>query len=138
MFLSCVNRNEAIALLPKGGSWAEIGVFRGDLSEQILDVCQPKELHLVDPWHFDLDFDWFSPPDYSEKFGDAKKLVSQLTAWTAAPPVVHINDLFETIYQGVKARFAGRPEVIIHRQTARGSHRVRRSLSRFCVRRRRA
>lgn len=105
-------------MLPKGGNWAEIGVFRGDFSEEILSVCRPEALHLIDPWHFDLDFDWCSPPDYSVRFGDAKRFVEQVTKWTGVPEGVHLNEHFEALYSGVKTRFANNPRVTIHRQTA--------------------
>lgn len=36
--------------LPKGGIGMEIGVHKGDFSRQLLEVAQPKVLHLVDPW----------------------------------------------------------------------------------------
>ena len=32
---------------------AEIGVWRGDFSKEIYNICKPKELVLVDPWNFD-------------------------------------------------------------------------------------
>ena len=35
---------------------AEIGVWRGDFSSQILE-CNPKELHLIDPW-IHQDHEW--------------------------------------------------------------------------------
>lgn len=37
-------------LLPKGGVVAEMGVDRGDFSQSILDIADPRELHLIDPW----------------------------------------------------------------------------------------
>jgi hypothetical protein len=37
-------------MLPKGGIGAEIGVWKGDFSAQILEIAQPKCLHLIDPW----------------------------------------------------------------------------------------
>ena len=37
-------------LLPKNGTIAEIGVADGSGSAQILEVCQPKKLHLIDIW----------------------------------------------------------------------------------------
>jgi hypothetical protein len=39
-----------LELLPKNSVGVEIGVHKGDFSERILQVVQPKELHLIDPW----------------------------------------------------------------------------------------
>jgi Methyltransferase domain len=39
-----------LAMLPKHSLGAEIGVHKGDFSQQIIEVVSPKELHLVDPW----------------------------------------------------------------------------------------
>ena len=36
--------------LPKQAVGAEIGVFKGDFSQSILDVLQPQKLYLIDPW----------------------------------------------------------------------------------------
>ncbi|GAB4133014.1 MAG: hypothetical protein Kow0040_14680 [Thermogutta sp.] len=44
-------RNDMLDLIPKGAIVAEIGVFRGDFSQIILNRCNPKELHLIDLWH---------------------------------------------------------------------------------------
>jgi hypothetical protein len=39
-----------LAKLPKGGLWCEIGTAAGEFAEQILAVCKPDYLHLVDSW----------------------------------------------------------------------------------------
>lgn len=39
-----------LRLLPVGSVGAEIGVYRGRFSEQILRIARPRELHLIDPW----------------------------------------------------------------------------------------
>ena len=41
-------RSDLLKLLPKGLRIAELGVFRGDFSKEILDICQPSKLYLVD------------------------------------------------------------------------------------------
>jgi len=43
-------RGRLLARLPKGGVCAEIGVWRGDFSERILEMTRPARLHLIDPW----------------------------------------------------------------------------------------
>ncbi len=50
MYLFGADRHELIKYLPRNAVVAEIGVATGDFSERILTVCQPKELHLIDPW----------------------------------------------------------------------------------------
>jgi hypothetical protein len=43
-------RARLLDLLPKRGVGAEIGVWKGDFSERILEVVRPARLHLIDPW----------------------------------------------------------------------------------------
>lgn len=43
-------RLEMLALMPKNGVCAEIGVWNGAFSQCILEVTSPKELTLIDPW----------------------------------------------------------------------------------------
>lgn len=38
-------------MIPKGGIGAELGVHKGYFTQLLLDVAQPKRLHLVDPWY---------------------------------------------------------------------------------------
>jgi hypothetical protein len=49
------DRHELLQLLPKHALVCEVGVFRGDFSESILRVTQPRKMHLIDPWiHQDI------------------------------------------------------------------------------------
>jgi hypothetical protein len=43
-----------LSRIPKHAVCAEIGVYKGDFSDLILE-CRPKKLHLIDPWKFELD-----------------------------------------------------------------------------------
>jgi hypothetical protein len=38
--------------MPRNSVCAEIGVYRGDFSQRIVEVVSPARLHLVDPWKF--------------------------------------------------------------------------------------
>jgi len=44
------NRFELLKLLPKNGVAAELGVAKGDFSEEILRITVPQKLHLIDFW----------------------------------------------------------------------------------------
>ncbi|MCP4891313.1 MAG: class I SAM-dependent methyltransferase [Planctomycetaceae bacterium] len=44
------DRLEMLRRLPRGGRVMECGVDEGKFSRQILDICQPNELILVDTW----------------------------------------------------------------------------------------
>lgn len=43
-------RAKLLEELPKGGTGVEVGVWKGDFSQRILEVVRPARLHLVDPW----------------------------------------------------------------------------------------
>jgi hypothetical protein len=43
-------RRQVLAILPKRAVGAEIGVWRGDFSAEILKVAAPRKLYLIDPW----------------------------------------------------------------------------------------
>jgi hypothetical protein len=43
-------RSEMLSLLPLGGKIAEVGVFAGDFSAEILQISKPAELILIDLW----------------------------------------------------------------------------------------
>lgn len=84
-------RGRMLASLPKGGVVAEIGVWEGDFSQRILEICEPKELHLIDPWLY--------MPEFSNTgFGKKKN-----------------EHLMEERYHKVVARFADDPRVKVHR-----------------------
>lgn len=49
---SSTSRDFLLQTLPKFSIGAEIGVNKGSFSERILEIVQPKKLHLIDPWKF--------------------------------------------------------------------------------------
>lgn len=87
-------RGRLLESLPKGGVVAEIGVWEGKFSERILELCQPRELHLIDPW-------MYMPEFGNTGFGRKKN-----------------EHLMEVKYQDVVAKFAGDTRVKIHRATS--------------------
>jgi len=50
MLLCPIRRTQLLHFLPKGGEGAEIGVAKGEFSQTLLEVLQPRKLHLIDPW----------------------------------------------------------------------------------------
>jgi hypothetical protein len=48
-------RQDVIGHFGKNGIGAEIGVWRGDFSAQILELARPSKLYLIDPWVRQMD-----------------------------------------------------------------------------------
>ena len=48
-----LDRQELLTLMPKLAVCAEIGVANGDFSRNIIDITNPKKLHLIDAWDTD-------------------------------------------------------------------------------------
>jgi len=48
--LSLSSRKDIFRILPKNSICAELGVFKGDFSKQILKYTYPKEVHFIDIW----------------------------------------------------------------------------------------
>jgi hypothetical protein len=44
------SRSTLLKLVPPGSICAEVGVWKGDFAQRILDTVAPAELHLIDPW----------------------------------------------------------------------------------------
>lgn len=87
-------RRSLLEKMPKGANCAEIGVWDGGFSEQILDIAEPKTLHLIDPWCYQPEFN-------NSAFG--KK--------------VNRNKMDEK-FEAVSAKFNDDPRVRIHRATS--------------------
>ena len=49
-------RAELLKRTPKDSICAEVGVWKGEFSKQILKRTSPRMLHLIDPWMFQPDF----------------------------------------------------------------------------------
>ena len=84
-------RGKLLRSLPKGARVAEVGVWEGAFSKRILEICEPVELHLIDPWLYQPEFG-------NTGFGRKKN-----------------EDLMEVKYQGVVDAFKDDPRVKIHR-----------------------
>jgi hypothetical protein len=51
-------RQDLLRSLPKGGVGAEVGVQRGDFAAQLLALCAPRKLYLIDPWRHQANVDY--------------------------------------------------------------------------------
>jgi len=89
-----VVRGRLLARMPKGAKVAEIGVWEGNFSRRILEICEPAELHLIDPWLYQPEFG-------NTGFGRKKN-----------------EHLMEVKYQDVVAAFKDDARVKIHRATS--------------------
>jgi hypothetical protein len=87
-------RQRFLKLLPAASVGAEVGVWKGDFSEEILRTVRPSQLHLVDPWAF-------QPAHPDRWYGGL--VASEQAA-------------MDKIYQDVCARFARHGNVKIHRR----------------------
>jgi hypothetical protein len=45
-----MSREDLLDLLPKSGIGVEIGVFKGEFSDVLLEKTEPEVLYLLDPW----------------------------------------------------------------------------------------
>ena len=88
------HRKRLLKMMPKRSICAEIGVWKGDFSQRILDIANPSELHLIDPW-------MFQPSLPSRWYGGVK--------------AANQSDMDE-IFESVRDRFASFPEVRFHRK----------------------
>jgi hypothetical protein len=64
-----LKRHFLFDILPKNSICAEVGVWKGDFSQEILDHLNPKELYLIDPWLY--------IPSYSESWYGGAEAKSQ-------------------------------------------------------------
>lgn len=91
---TCRDRSALLNALPKDAVCVEIGVWKGEFSQEILDVVHPRLLHLIDPWLF--------APEFPKRWYGGKQAKNQSG--------------MDTIYNRVVARLGNDPRVKIHRK----------------------
>ena len=62
------SRDFLLHAMPKNSICAEIGVHEGEFSRRILDIVNPRRLHLIDPWKYEED-ELYSKALYGGKAG---------------------------------------------------------------------
>lgn len=90
--LTLNTRDDLLSCLSKGFVMAELGVFLGQFSEVILNICMPKELHLVDLWKGEM--------CSADKDGNG---------------MITIPDM-SVVYEALKVRYQGNSVVRLHRK----------------------
>jgi len=86
-------RDQFLKRMPQNSICAEIGVWKGNFSCQILRVVQPVELHLIDPWDVSL---------LLKESADRQWRRHQII----------------TFYHNTRLRFKNQPSVRLHRATS--------------------
>jgi hypothetical protein len=97
VFVSAQSRLTLLAQLPKGSVGVEVGVFEGDFTEAVLQIVQPREMHLIDPW---LSF----PEDTYQK------------AWYGSTQLSQSD--MDLVFERVRRRFAphiATGQIVVHR-----------------------
>lgn len=69
-------RNDFLSQLPTNGVVAEIGVDQGDNAKNILSICKPKELHLIDAWK-DNPNKSRTPQEWNKRFNNVKNIFNK-------------------------------------------------------------
>src|SRR5262245_11609661 len=86
--------------LPTRAVCAEIGVYKGDLSRDILKFAKPRELHLIDGW-WTVEGDRYQQPWYElvGQQADTHAAYAEVEALAREHPVctVHVGDDLEIL-----------------------------------------
>ncbi|HEX3431050.1 MAG TPA: class I SAM-dependent methyltransferase [Rhizomicrobium sp.] len=96
------SRVEILNRLPRAAVCAEIGVWKGDFSNELLLSTAPNRLHLIDPWRF--------RPELPKRWYGGRLAKSQVD--------------MDGIYMSVVGRFKNIPEVVIHRMASADAARL--------------
>lgn len=101
------HRIELLKKLPAEGKGAEIGTWRGQFAEHMIEIARPRELHLIDPWMASM--------PYPGSLHKDPKLLSQAD--------------MDAVAADVTARFAADPRVHVHRMSSDDFFRVQQPAS---------
>lgn len=85
-------RKTVLNNLPKRAVGAEIGVWKGDFSQQILGAAEPKVLHLIDPWVIDPRPDheqaWYGPESGTDMESIFQEVATRFAAEVSSGQIV--------------------------------------------------
>lgn len=97
VFYSMANRDFIFNIIPKHGIGAEIGVWRGEFAQRLLNDLEPIRLILVDPWIWDQ--------------GDIPR-----DCYIATTRFAKNQHDMDVLHNGVRERFQDYSEVRIYRK----------------------
>jgi Methyltransferase domain len=75
------DRRFLLDLLPKNSTGVELGVFKGEFTEQILRTVKPKMLYLIDLWEYNKDIhsaNFDEKPDMIKNYEHVKRRYGRL------------------------------------------------------------
>lgn len=93
-----MRRTKTLNSLPKNSIGLEIGVWKGEFTEEIIKIVQPKRLYLLDPWIFQP-----NSPDGKENYS---------TRWYGGSAAKSQKDM-DSIYQNVCNQFKNNANITI-------------------------
>jgi hypothetical protein len=94
-----------LEVLPKGGIGAEVGVHKGHFTPVLIQVLEPEELHLVDPWYL-LGLEWNWGAGDRSTINALTRILKRLDKQLADGSVVlHIGDDLEILPRFGKGYF---------------------------------
>jgi hypothetical protein len=105
VYFALSDRNGLIRPIPKNAVWAGVGLYKGALSQIVLDACAPSLYYLIDNWKYD--FHEHNPfQDTTENFSNFAGRVH----WEHDP-----NEHQEQNYRAIVSRFSNEPCVRVVR-----------------------
>jgi len=89
-------REDFLKILPRYSVGAELGVFKGEFSEQILKKVKPREFHMIDVWwhtYGDVFPDWGAYTDFGKlRTRDAYEQASKTAAKFKTRTEIHVGE----------------------------------------------
>jgi hypothetical protein len=91
-------RVQILEMVKPHGVCGEVGVYKGGFSREILHLCDPKEMHLIDGWDS----------------------IEHMPEDTNGEPENHSSvEFWKSVFEEVKASFSTDPRVHIHKGTSK-------------------
>jgi len=94
-------RGQTLEIIPKNSVGLEIGVWKGEFSEALLNVVKPKKMFLVDPWKY-IPMSKDGKKDYSDR-------------WYGGSFAKNQDDM-DNIYKQVMERFRDVEQILVVRE----------------------